>query len=61
MCRQMLDKAVADGLTVHPGRSARALKMNFTEPVTFGFFWVFNVRTVRAWSRTVFASPSDGP
>jgi hypothetical protein len=37
MCRQMLDKAVANSLAVHPGRSARMLKMNFTEPVTFGF------------------------
>jgi hypothetical protein len=27
-----------DGLVVHPGRSARTLKMHFTEPVTFGFF-----------------------
>jgi hypothetical protein len=33
----MSDKAVADGLAVHPGRSARTLKMHFTEPVTFGF------------------------
>jgi hypothetical protein len=41
MCRQMSDKAVADGPTVHPGRSARTLKMHFTEPVTFGFFLVF--------------------
>jgi hypothetical protein len=24
---------------VHPGRSARTLKIHFTEPVTFGFFW----------------------
>ena len=38
MCRQMSDKAVADGLVVHSRRSARTLKMNFTEPVTFGFF-----------------------
>jgi hypothetical protein len=34
----MLDKAVTDGPAVHPGRSARALKMHFTESVTFGFF-----------------------
>jgi hypothetical protein len=40
MCRQMSDKAVADGPAVHPRRSARTLKKNFTEPVTFGFFLV---------------------
>jgi hypothetical protein len=39
MCRQMSDKAVADGPVVHPGRSARTLKIHFTEPVTFRFFW----------------------
>jgi hypothetical protein len=50
-----------DGLAVHLGRSARTLKMHFTEPVTFGFFWVFNDRMVHAWSRTVLASPSDSP
>jgi hypothetical protein len=60
MRRQMSDKAVADGPTVHPRRSARTLKMHFTKPVTFGFFWFFNNRTVRAWSRTVLTSPSDG-
>jgi hypothetical protein len=67
MCHQMSDKVVADGPAVHPGRSARTLKMHFTEPVTFGFFWFYNDRTVRAWgrtvrawSRTVLASPSDG-
>jgi hypothetical protein len=37
MCRQMSDKAAADGPAVHPGRSARTLKKNFTEPVTFRF------------------------
>jgi hypothetical protein len=37
MRRQMSDKAVTDGLVVHPGRSARTLKIHFTEPVTFGF------------------------
>jgi hypothetical protein len=37
MRRQMSDKAVADGPPVHPGRSARTLKMHFTEPVIFGF------------------------
>jgi hypothetical protein len=36
-----------DGPTVHPGRSARTLKMHFTEPVTFRFFWFLNGRTVR--------------
>jgi hypothetical protein len=36
--RQMSDKAVTDGPVVHPGWSARTLKMIFTEPVTFGFF-----------------------
>jgi hypothetical protein len=39
MCRQMSDKAVTDGPIVHPGRSARTLKIHFTEPSTFGFFW----------------------
>jgi hypothetical protein len=29
------------------GRSARMLKMHFTEPVTFGFFWFYNDSTVR--------------
>jgi hypothetical protein len=48
MCRQMSDKAVVDGPVVHPGRSARTLKIHFTEPVTFGFFWFFNDRTVHA-------------
>jgi hypothetical protein len=37
----MSDKAVTDGPAVHPGRSARTLKMHFTEPVTFEFFLVF--------------------
>jgi hypothetical protein len=41
MCHQMSDKAVADGPAVHPGRSARTLKKDFTEPATFGFFLVF--------------------
>jgi hypothetical protein len=40
MRHQMLDKAVTDGLAVHPRRSARTLKMNFIETVTFGFFWL---------------------
>jgi hypothetical protein len=38
---QMSDKAVVDGPVVHPGWSTRTLKMHFTEPVTFGFFLVF--------------------
>jgi hypothetical protein len=42
MCHQMSVKAVIDGLAMHPGRSARTLKMHFTELVTFGFFWVFS-------------------
>jgi hypothetical protein len=37
MCRQMLDKVVADGPAVHPRRSAMTLKINFTEPFIFGF------------------------
>jgi hypothetical protein len=45
---QMSDKVVTDGPAVHPGRSVRTLKMHFTEPVTFGFFWFLNDRTVRA-------------
>jgi hypothetical protein len=49
MCHQMSDKVVADGPAfVQPRRSVRTLKMHFTEPVTFGFFWFFNDRTVRA-------------
>jgi hypothetical protein len=39
----MLDKAVADGPAVHPGRSARKLKMHFTEPITFGVFSGFSM------------------
>jgi hypothetical protein len=39
MRRQMSGKTVSDGPIVHPGRSARTLKLHFTEPVTFGFFW----------------------
>jgi hypothetical protein len=37
MCRQLSDKVVADGPVVHPGWSARTLKVHFTEPITFGF------------------------
>jgi hypothetical protein len=48
MSHQISDKAVADGPVVHPERSARMLKMNFTEPVTFGFLLFYNDRTVRA-------------
>jgi hypothetical protein len=44
----MSDKAVADGLAAHTGRSVRTLKMHFTESVTFVVFWFFNGRTVRA-------------
>jgi hypothetical protein len=61
MCRQMADKAVADSPVVHPGWSARTLKMHFIEHITFGVFWFFNDRTVRAWSRMVLVFPSDGP
>jgi hypothetical protein len=35
----MSDKAVADGPVMHPERSARTLKLHFTELVTFKFFW----------------------
>jgi hypothetical protein len=35
----MSDKAVVNGPVVHLGRSARTLKIHFTEPVTFVFFW----------------------
>jgi hypothetical protein len=48
MCRQMSDRAVMDSPAMHPERSARMLKMHFTEPVTFGVFWFLNGRTVRA-------------
>jgi hypothetical protein len=49
MRRQMSDKVVTDGPAVHPGRSARMLKMHFIEPVTFEFFfYFFNDQTVRA-------------
>jgi hypothetical protein len=68
MRHQMSDKVVVDGLVIHPGQSVRTLKMKFNEPVTFGFFLVLQrpdgqcLRlAVRAWSRTVLASPSDGP
>jgi hypothetical protein len=37
MRRQISDKVVADGPVVHPVRSARTLKIHFTEPITFGF------------------------
>jgi hypothetical protein len=37
MRRLMSDKAIADGPAVHPGRSARTLEMNFTEPSPLGF------------------------
>jgi hypothetical protein len=57
----MSDTTVADGPDVHPGRSARTLNINFIELVTFRFFWLFNDRRVRAWSRMVLSSPSDSP
>jgi hypothetical protein len=41
MCHHMSVKAVTNDLAVHPGWSARMLKMHFTELVTFGFFWFF--------------------
>jgi hypothetical protein len=44
----MSDKVVTDSLAVHPGQSVRTLKMHFTEPITFGFFWFFNDWTVCA-------------
>jgi hypothetical protein len=48
MRHQMSDNAAANGQTVHPGRSARMLKMHFTELVTFGVFLFFNGRTPEA-------------
>jgi hypothetical protein len=59
MRRQMSDKAVADGLVVHLGRSARTLRMHFYSTRHLQVFLV--ARTVRAWSQMVLASPSDGP
>jgi hypothetical protein len=47
MRRYMSDKVVANGPAVHLGPSAKTLKIHLTELVTFGFFWVFNDRTVR--------------
>jgi hypothetical protein len=44
----MSDKTIKDGPAVHLERSARMLKMHFTEPVTFGVFLFFNERTVHA-------------
>jgi hypothetical protein len=44
----MSNKAVTDGPAVHPGRFDRTLKMHFTKPNTFEFFWFFNERTVLA-------------
>jgi hypothetical protein len=43
MCRQMSDKAITDSPPVHLGRFARTLKIHFTEPVTFWFFWFSTV------------------
>jgi hypothetical protein len=42
MHHHMSVKEVTDDLAVHPGRSARTLKMHFTELVTFRFFWFFS-------------------
>jgi hypothetical protein len=35
----MSNKSITDGPAVQPGWSARMLKMNIIEPVTFGFLW----------------------
>jgi hypothetical protein len=35
----MSDKALTDGPAMHTWQSTRALKMHFTEPITFRFFW----------------------
>jgi hypothetical protein len=42
------DKAVVDGPTVHPGRSAWKLKMHFYRTHHLRVFLVFNGQTVRA-------------
>jgi hypothetical protein len=48
----MSDKAVTDGSVVHPGRSARTLKMHFTELVTFEFLWfLMGGRSLVGWSK----------
>jgi hypothetical protein len=64
----MSDKTVTDGPIMHPGQSARTLKMNFTKPGTLRFLWFATGersapegRTVCAWSRTILFSPSDSP
>jgi hypothetical protein len=57
MCRQISDKAVTDGPTVHPGRSARTLKMHFTKPVTFGFLGFSTV----GWSAPEAGRSALGP
>jgi hypothetical protein len=46
MRHQLSDKVVTDGPVVHPGWSARTLKMHFTEPVTFRF----SVFSTTGWS-----------
>ena len=51
MRRQMSGTSVADGPVVHPGRSARTLIINFTELVTFGFFWFYTTER---------SAPEDG-
>jgi hypothetical protein len=47
MRRQMSDKAVVDGPVVHSGRPAMT-KNALYKPVTLGFLWFYNNRTVRA-------------
>jgi hypothetical protein len=72
MCRQIVVKAVADGLAMHPGQSVRTLKMHLSNPLPSGFSGfstsVFNERTVRAWGwtvrawfRTVVSASSNSP
>jgi hypothetical protein len=48
MRRQMSGTAFADGLAMHTGQSVKTLKIHFSEPVTFGFFWFFTDRMVHA-------------
>jgi hypothetical protein len=42
MCRHMSDKAVADSPVVHPGRSARTLKIHFYQTRHLRVFLVFH-------------------
>jgi hypothetical protein len=57
MCHQMSDKG-----SRAPQMVRKDAIIHFTEPVTFGFSGSVRTigRTVRAWSRTVLAFPSDG-